>query len=158
MPRITTVAELDSLINIGGGLVSPNALSPEMLQLLNGYARGTLAMQEGDLETAINIFHRLLALAPSFIAPRVNLGNCLVDLGDPEQGLQELKRASQSAPRDVDVYMSMSKAYAYLFDSDLTFGQNSRLSYFGIAGILPKNHAIPNFSSNWARHRAISVA
>jgi hypothetical protein len=41
---------------------------------------------------------------------------------------------------------------------DLTFGRNSRDSQIGKPRISPENHAIPNFSSNLAKHAAVSTA
>jgi tetratricopeptide (TPR) repeat protein len=116
--KITSVSQLDSLINTGSGVIDRSVLSREMLHLLDVYSAGYLMMQQSNLSEAIRIYRQLLTLAPDFVAPRVNLINCLLLAGHPHEALQESEYASRIAPGDVDIYIAASRVYSELGDFD----------------------------------------
>jgi tetratricopeptide (TPR) repeat protein len=116
MPKITTVDQLDRLINMGGGMTDHSVLSPEMRRLLDLYASGTAAMQQGNLGEAVRIYRYIVSTWPNFVAARVNLANCLTFVGKPQEALQELKHAHSVAPRDPDIHLAVGRAYESMGD------------------------------------------
>jgi tetratricopeptide (TPR) repeat protein len=114
---LQTVPQLDALSSMRA-IPTPETVSPEMLKLLRMGEEATIVHHQGDFDRSIRMFRNLLDFEPNYVAPRVNLAHCLIDKGDPGAALQELRIASSYKPSDVDVYMAMAKAYAYLLDSD----------------------------------------
>jgi tetratricopeptide (TPR) repeat protein len=65
---------------------------------------GTLAAQDGRLETAVANFRRSIALDPAQPNPHYNLGHALGMLGRPEEGIDPLRRALALTPGDPDAH------------------------------------------------------
>jgi len=116
LQSITTVEQLDGLINLGGGLIDISSLSPEMATVLDLYYRGTRSFQANCLEEAIEDYRSALKLAPRFIAARCNLGNALLSFGYPKRALHELRVAHRYSPNDPDIWLSLGNVYSELED------------------------------------------
>jgi protein O-GlcNAc transferase len=116
MPKITTVGQLDHLINMGGGITDHSVLSPEMKRLIDLYASGTTAMQQSNLGEAVRIYRYIVSTWPNFVAARVNLANCLIFTGEPQEALQQLKQAHSVAPCDPDIHLAAGRAYESIGD------------------------------------------
>ena len=117
-PDITTVAQLDALINAGGGVVTRSVMSPEMERLLEQYASASRSMQQGQLGEAVQGYLRIVSMWPSFVAARVNLANCLMGIGKPREALAQLRRAHGVAPGDPDVHLAAGRAYERMGDKE----------------------------------------
>ena len=109
--KITSVEQLDWLISMGGGVIDPDIASPEAQEALDWYARGTIAMQQGNVQEAIAVFQTTVSRWPRFVAPRVNLAHCLNAIGRPVDALKELDIAHDLAPHDPDIHMSKASTY-----------------------------------------------
>jgi tetratricopeptide (TPR) repeat protein len=136
---ITSVEELDSLLNMGDTMIDSHALSPEMDSLLADYNSGMRAMREKNLLGAIGIFNGVLAKSPQFVAPRYHLANCQFALGDPQSALLELRKANLLAPKDLDVHMLMARIFDSLGDKD-----NEIAQYHKMLKIDPENISVLN--------------
>lgn len=109
--KITTVSQLDQFINGGGILIADDILSPEMQQAMDLYALSTRAMLDEDYQYAVDIYRSMLIRWPSFVAPRINLANCLNQLGFSSQALRELTEAHKHAPSDPDIHLCAARIY-----------------------------------------------
>lgn len=72
------------------------------------YARGALALREGDESGAEGWFHRALELDPAMVDPLVRLGNAAARVGRYTQAGEWFERARQLAPTDVDVLLKIA--------------------------------------------------
>jgi tetratricopeptide (TPR) repeat protein len=116
---IMTIQGLDNLVRTSpDGSVAHVTLPPGLRRLRDRYATGVEAMQAGDLDRAIRVFRRLVLDEPGFVAARVNLANCLVDVGKPLDALQELEDAREAVVGDTDVHLAAARAYDGLGDRD----------------------------------------
>ena len=114
---ITTVAELDHLINLGPRVrYTLDALSPEMQDLSSTYQTATKSMKQGDFHEALDIYERIVSNWPSFVAVRVNVAECLCAVGKPDQALEHLKHAHQFAPNDPDIHVGAGRAFEMIGD------------------------------------------
>lgn len=125
--KIADVETLDAIINTGYGFANESILSPNMKQVLNTFATGTAAMRQGNFTEAIQIYKQLVASEPRFVAPRVNLANCLFFSGKPQEALRELKHAAGLAPRDTAIYMATARVYDHLHESDQEIQQYQKI-------------------------------
>lgn len=80
------------------------------------YARGTVALQEGQLAQAVQLFEQAVQREPEIAEYRSNLGAALLeqakagDAAAAARALQELELAAQWGPRLPDVYANLSLA------------------------------------------------
>ena len=148
MPKITTVAQLDHLINMGGGITDYSVLSPEMKRLIDLYASGTTAMQQGNLGEAVRIYRYIVSTWPNFVAARVNLANCLTFTGKPQEALQELKYAHSVAPRDPDIHLAAGRAYESMGDKQKELQQYQE-------GLQDYPHSVDVMNSLGATYREV---
>jgi tetratricopeptide (TPR) repeat protein len=112
--KITCVEQLDQMINLGSGMIDTSALSPAMSQALNMYTTATGAMRAGHFDEAAQRYREILALWPNFVAPRVNLADCLHAMGNYDKALRQLDVAHEFAPGDPDVHISAGRVYESL--------------------------------------------
>lgn len=125
--QVSTIEALDALLNMGDSIFDNSLVSPSMRRFLDAYNLGTSAMRRGNLAEAIDVFRQLIAKEPRFVAPRVNLANCLLFSSRPHEALQELDHARRLAPRDIDIYMLMARIYDSLGDSENEIQQYCRI-------------------------------
>lgn len=119
MTTITSIRQLDSLINQGVLQVDPTAFSPSMARAMKAYVAGSTLMAEGHLERAAASYRQTLASWPDFVAPRTNLAHALHALGKSADALRELDLAHKYAPLDPDIHMSKASIYNNLQQHEL---------------------------------------
>lgn len=112
--KISEVADLDRLINDGLDLQDQSRLTPGMRLLLEDYLVASKHMKHGDLHGAISLYRDILSKWPNFVAPRVNLGHCVLYLGDAGQALREFQQAHKLAPSDPDIHIATGRVYEAL--------------------------------------------
>lgn len=54
---------------------------------------GTILLNQGDLDAAIDEFRAAVELAPDFVPARVNLAHALLRVGEPDRAIAELERS-----------------------------------------------------------------
>jgi polyferredoxin len=80
------------------------------------FLRGLEAGTANRFGEAIDRFHEALALDPTLVEARVNLGGMLCASGRLPEGIAELERALSERPADVDTYVLLARAYSELRD------------------------------------------
>jgi len=123
MYKITTIAQLDNLINMGDSLFDPKIVSPEMLRVNHQYNLAREATAQGDLDKAIYIYLSLIAIYPDFVAARVNLAGILILCGKPEEALRHLDYAHSIAPGDPDIHLVAGRAYELMGNKEMEIEQ-----------------------------------
>ncbi|MCB0170066.1 MAG: tetratricopeptide repeat protein [Anaerolineae bacterium] len=120
---ITTISQLDHLINMGGGIVDTTSLSPEMQKALTLYFNGCQAMQSGYIAQAIEIYEKALSIWPNFVACHVNLANCLMYSERYDDALSILAYAHQFAPDDPDIHITAGQIFEMVGDKENELNQ-----------------------------------
>jgi len=72
-------------------------LAPSYVRALHGF--GTALLLEGDCERAADQFRDVLAHRPDHLRGRLDLAHCLLELGQFEAGVAELRTILRAAPR-----------------------------------------------------------
>jgi predicted Zn-dependent protease len=111
---LTDVAQLDRMINDGLVASDRGTLSPELNQLLDAYLSASAALKNGNLYEAVNGYQDIVSACPDFVAPRVNLGHCMLYLGDHHQALHQFELAHELAPSDPDIHIAAGRVYEAL--------------------------------------------
>lgn len=93
---------------------SPNAASAH-------YIFGQLQRIQGNYAASLQSFRRALELNPSLIFANANIGNLLVRLGQPQDGLERIQDYMRLAPPN-----EPAMGYAYLFagEAEVALGHN----------------------------------
>ncbi|TPV95596.1 MAG: tetratricopeptide repeat protein [Myxococcales bacterium FL481] len=71
-------------------------------------AIGTVHLERGDVDTAIDYYRRCVAAQDDFAAGHVNLGMALLRAGDPSAAYAQLERAATLNPQDADVWLELA--------------------------------------------------
>jgi tetratricopeptide (TPR) repeat protein len=66
---------------------------------------GNVLRAKGEHEQAIEAFKLALALDQRFLPARAELGRTLIDVGKPEEAIEELEKTIQMSPTDISLYM-----------------------------------------------------
>lgn len=98
-PAAQLAADLEAAIGAGG---APGRRARW------AYARGALALREGDEPGAEGWFRRALELDPGMVDPLVRLGNAAARFGRYTQAGEWFERARQLAPTDVDILLKIA--------------------------------------------------
>lgn len=85
---------------------------------------GERAIEDGDLNQAIEYYLKAHDLLPDNIDVMQRLTAAYLDIGEPETALEILERAQRHAPRDPDVYYNIGAVYANIGNEALENGQD----------------------------------
>lgn len=81
-------------------------------------ALGTIALQFGDLETAITNFHLSIDFAPHYNSPHIGLGVALRIKGDADGAKREFQRATELDRLDPDPHSALGELLLYTGELD----------------------------------------
>ena len=113
---------------------------PDALNLL-----ATLAAEAGQFLTAIELFQKLVKIAPKNLVYRNNLANCYIRNSRPEQALPQLRRVLASNPRMTEALYNLARAYRAMGKGEeaeqtyrrmLSFEAKSTLARIGLGEVL----------------------
>lgn len=85
--------------------------SPESTQL---FEKGRLARQNGEYDTAIDLFKRIIAVAPDHALAHSELGLVYCFTGSFDESVEELVLAAKLAPKNLDIRLYLAKTYTML--------------------------------------------
>jgi protein O-GlcNAc transferase len=86
------------------------AKSPRELQFLN--LLGVVLKRRGGIDEAMQCFRQAARAEPKNPSPWVNLGNCQMTLGQPEQAAESFERACKLAPGEAENHRLLGSAWA----------------------------------------------
>jgi tetratricopeptide (TPR) repeat protein len=98
-PAAPLVAELEPAISGG---------DPPSRRARWAYARGALALRDGDESGAEGWFRRAIELDPTMVDPLVRLGNAAARVGRYTQAGEWFEQARRLAPTDVDILLKIA--------------------------------------------------
>jgi|GEM_PF-822794 len=108
--------ELDSAFSIFEALIEAGNESPE---ILNGYAGGILKSKNSNLYIkAVKMLKQAIALDPSYLKARMNLGMCYSLLLQHKMALSEYEYVVEQDPKNADVYFWLGYTYTSLLEYD----------------------------------------
>jgi tetratricopeptide (TPR) repeat protein len=70
--------------------------------------QGRRALDGGDLRAAADWFTRAVAVAPQSTAARTNLGSVLVQLGEPDNAIEQFQEVTRLEPGDEDARLTLA--------------------------------------------------
>ena len=87
------------------------AAAPQRHDALVALAKVTAL--DGEFAAAVALHRRALAIRPDDVATRINLGKCLLDMGEREAGEAALRAATRAVPKATGLAITTLAAAAH---------------------------------------------
>lgn len=89
-------------------------MNPDPQNLEQMYYDGVKSFENGDLQSALKVFERILAAEPNQIETNYQMGRLLLRSEKPKDGLKYFERITLLAPRNLEFWKALMSSYAGL--------------------------------------------
>ena len=107
-------------------------LNPRMPEVLNNLAWHLAYADEPQLDRALELADKAVALRPTQIEIRDTRGQILLKLGRHQEALKDLLLAVRQLPDRPEIHESLAKIYEHLGDADMAARHRKRVNALNV--------------------------